>query len=430
MYVEQATDPDSPSRLDPYAPAGLLRRATPFLLALGLAYALLPLELDAVDADELVVATATLVATLLLGAVLGRIRRLPHWVPKLIPFLYLAAIVALRDAYGGTLSGAGSLLFLAPFWVGLYDSRRQVVLVTLAMFCAQAGPGLMPADGTAIRRSLLSAVIIGFISLAVNRTVGELRTARRSIERESNASAAANAQLAESNDALERSNRELEQFAYVTSHDLQEPLRMIRSFSQLFVQRHGDAIDPEGHELLGYVLDGSARAQQLVQDLLEYSRLGTTELAQTTVDLDDVLDRALASLRAAIDETGATIERIGTLPTVEGDALQLERVFANLISNSLRYHHPDRAPVVTISAHELEESTEVRVEDNGIGFDPVHADRIFLMFQRLHRRDEYDGTGIGLAICARIVERHGGVIVGTGRPGEGATFSFTLGGAS
>lgn len=203
---------------------------------------------------------------------------------------------------------------------------------------------------------------------------------------------------------------------------------MIRSFSQLLQQRHARALDGDANELLGFIVDGAERAQQLVNDLLEYSRVETSGRRFDEVDLEASLDRALATLHGRIEEAGATVERTNTLPVVHGDAGQLDRLFVNLVGNALKYRSPERAPVVRISSRPNDEpiGVQVTVTDNGIGFDPRHAERIFRMFQRLHGRTDYEGTGIGLSICARIVERHGGKIRATGTIGEGATFTFTL----
>ncbi|MCW2928118.1 MAG: Sensor protein [Thermoleophilia bacterium] len=404
------------------------RRAAPFLIAIAMAYALLPFQTDVVDWSRLMAGTAILAAIIAAAVLIARLGdRAPLWTLRLLPFVYLVFVVVLRDAFGGPLSGAGSLVFLAPFWVGLHDTRLQVLIVIAAMFVALASGGPDLYDGQSIRRAIILTAIIGFISLAVQRAVAESRVIRRRDEQAAASRAETNERLAETNALLERSNRELEQFAYVSSHDLQEPLRMIRSFSQLFMQRHGAKLDAEGTELIGYVIDGAERAQRLVQDLLDYSRVGTAELELTPVELDDSLDRALQSLQAFVEETGATIERAGPLPTVVGDASQLDRLFANLLANSMRYRHPDRAPHVVVTGRQLDDGVEVQVRDNGIGFDQEHAERIFLMFQRLHGRAKYDGTGIGLAICTRIVERHGGRISATGEPDVGSTFTFTIG---
>jgi len=413
----------------PYATDSIVQRTTPFIFATTFGLLLIPLQDLPLQGGLLALAILALTSVVGFAMLVGRFPGLPSWVPRLAPILFLLAVALLREATGGVLSGYGALLFLAPFWVALYDTRKQVIVVMIAMFLVQAGQGLNEAnweDITALRRALLSAVIIGMISLAVQRNVSNLRAAEVSLAEEAAERALANERLAESNDRLERSNRELEQFAYVSSHDLQEPLRMIRSFSQLFLKRHGDQIDADGTELLGFVADGAARAQDLVNDLLDYSRVETTGRTFDTVALDESLDRALQTLRMRIEENEAVIERPERLPTVSGDASQLDRVFVNLIGNALKYRAADRAPRVRIAAERDGRQWRIIVVDNGIGFDNEHAERIFLMFQRLHGRSEYEGTGIGLAICSRIVERHGGEIHATSVPEGGATFTFTI----
>jgi signal transduction histidine kinase len=412
----------------PYAPEGLFQRALPFLFALVVSYALLPVHVGLIDWDWLLGGSALLVATLALAAVIGRLPIHPS-ATIAVPFAYLAATAMLRDGTGGTLSGYGALMYLAPLWVALYDSRAKVLLVTGAMVAIQVAQGIDEgsADSSAVvRRVLLVALVVGLMALAVHRGVSDLRHAREQLLLEAEARARVNEQLENANASLRSSNRELEQFAYVSSHDIQEPLRMIRSFSQLFVQRHGGSLNEEGHELLGYVVDGAERAQRLVNDLLQYSRVGRSERPFERVELDEVLGRALATLEPAISESGAHVERDGTLPAVRGDASQLESLFVNLVGNALKYHHPDRPPRIRIVGRSTGSSVQVRVEDNGIGFDDEYAEKIFLMFQRLHGRGVYEGTGIGLALCERIVERHGGTIRASGVPGEGATFSFTM----
>jgi signal transduction histidine kinase len=409
---------------------GMLRRALPFLFAIALGLALLPLQQTPINWPLLVLAVAAILVLIVFAATIVRMPAIPSWTLRLLPYLYLLSIVLLRAATGGPRSGYVALLFLAPFWVALSDTRRHVILVTLAMFAAQvAQPVFVGSDvemAVAVRAALMNTVVIGMISLAVQGSVSAQRTGRQRLRGEVKAREEANARLARSNDALARSNRDLEQFAYVSSHDLQEPLRMIRSFSQLFMQRKGEQLDEEGRELLGYVVDGAERAQALVSDLLEYSRVGTTERASVPVELDDVVERAIDVLAPQIEDSGARVFRDPGTPCVLGDPQQLERLVVNLIGNAIKYRSPDRVPEIRVRA--VASGNEIRVDviDNGIGFEDEHAQRIFMMFQRLHARGEYEGTGIGLAICARIVEQHGGTIHAAGRPGEGATFSFTL----
>jgi len=223
---------------------------------------------------------------------------------------------------------------------------------------------------------------------------------------------------------LTRSNQELEQFAYVTSHDLSEPLRMVASYTQLLSRRYADKFDDDGREFIKYAVDGAQRMKQLIDDLLMYSRAGRSKVPMRHIRLDRTLDDALANLANAIERNGATIER-GPLPELVCEKAGLTQVFQNLVGNAIKFRG-DAAPVVRISAVEDEHFWTISVADNGIGIAPEYFQRIFIIFQRLHARTKYEGTGIGLSICKKIVERHGGQITVTSEPGQGTTFSFTL----
>jgi PAS domain S-box-containing protein len=224
---------------------------------------------------------------------------------------------------------------------------------------------------------------------------------------------------------LARSNSDLEQFAYVASHDLQEPLRMVASYTQLLGRRYADRLDDDAREFIGYAVDGVTRMQSLINDLLAYSRVGTRgdEFAET--DTSAVLARVLATLGAAIEENDAVVS-FDALPTIRADAGQLAQLFQNLIGNAIKFRRPEVAPRVHIGAERQERGWLFSVRDNGIGIGPEYADRIFIIFQRLHSRSEYPGTGIGLSICKKIVERHGGEIRMESTPGEGTTFLFDI----
>jgi PAS domain S-box-containing protein len=224
---------------------------------------------------------------------------------------------------------------------------------------------------------------------------------------------------------LARSNQDLEQFAYVASHDLQEPLRAVSGSVQLLQRRYGDKLDARADEYIAHAVDGAARMQELIRDLLAYSRVGRTEDPLQTANCDVALDQALKNLRTAIEESGITVTR-DTLPIVRGIPAQLSLLFQNLIGNAVKFRRKDQAAHVHIAARACEANWELSVTDDGIGIDPQHFERIFVIFQRLNRRREYPGTGIGLALCKRIIERHGGRIRVESSQGTGTTFSFTL----
>jgi PAS domain S-box-containing protein len=234
----------------------------------------------------------------------------------------------------------------------------------------------------------------------------------------------AEAELREAHDELSRSNAELEQFAYVASHDLQEPLRMVASYTQLLGKRYGDKLQGDAQEFMAYIVDGAARMKQLIEDLLAYSRVGTRGREFTRVNLELVVARARTSLRAALEESGGELTN-GPLPDVQGDDMQLYQLIQNLAGNALKFHGT-APPRVRVSAEEREDEYLISVQDNGIGIDPQYFERIFMVFQRLHDKSEFPGTGIGLAICRKVVERHGGRIWVESKPGEGACFKFTL----
>ncbi|MEU4743220.1 ATP-binding protein [Actinosynnema sp. NPDC023658] len=224
---------------------------------------------------------------------------------------------------------------------------------------------------------------------------------------------------------LRRSNSELEQFAYVASHDLQEPLRKVASFCQLLERRYSGQLDDRGEQYLRFAVDGAKRMQVLINDLLAFSRVGRLTREQTLVDCDELVAQVMENYSEVIERTGATIE-VADLPTVRGEASLLGGVFGNLISNALKFHG-EEPPLVRVDVERTEGSWTFTVSDNGIGIDAEYAERIFVIFQRLHHKDDYPGTGIGLAMCRKIIEYHGGTIwLDTSGGGTGTTFKFTL----
>lgn len=262
------------------------------------------------------------------------------------------------------------------------------------------------------------------LEVRVRERTSELKSSNESLQLEIQERKRTEAALALRSDELARSNAELEQFAYVASHDLQEPLRMVGSFVQLLERRYKDVLDAKGREHIGYAVDGARRMQMLIQDLLAFSRVGTQGKDFTPTNFNSVVRSVLNNLREAIGESGAKVV-CDPLPTLPADDTQIGQLFQNLISNAVKFRG-ERSPTIQITAEPSDAHWKFAVKDNGIGIDQRHSERIFLIFQRLHNRREYVGTGIGLAICKKIVDRHGGRIWVESEPGEGSTFLFTL----
>jgi light-regulated signal transduction histidine kinase (bacteriophytochrome) len=221
------------------------------------------------------------------------------------------------------------------------------------------------------------------------------------------------------------SNAELEQFAYIASHDLQEPLRMVTSFLSQLEKKYSDIIDEKGKQYIYFAVDGAKRMRQIILDLLEFSRVGRFDGKMETVDTNKVVEEVVSLFRNQIEETGAVVH-FKDLPVVQTFQSPFRQVIQNLISNALKYQKPDQKAVVNISAKKVESQWQFAISDNGIGIEPEYYDRIFAIFQRLHNKDEYSGTGIGLAIVKKIIEVMGGQIWIESKPGEGSTFFFTL----
>ncbi len=281
---------------------------------------------------------------------------------------------------------------------------------------------------------------LGLVVGAYLLTARELETRRRGAE----ALAVANdelesrverrtADLAQANESLQRSNRELEQFASVASHDLQEPLRKIQAFGDRLQTKCAQGLGDQGRDYLDRMLASATRMRSLIDALLTFSRVTTKAQPFVPVDLGTIAAEVVSDLEDRVDRMGGRVE-LGALPTLEADPLQMRQLLQNLIGNGLKFARPDVPPVVKVSSRQIGEESEngaipcyeISVWDNGIGFEEVYLDRIFELFQRLHGRQEYEGTGMGLAICRKIVERHGGMITAKSSPGRGATFLVTL----
>jgi light-regulated signal transduction histidine kinase (bacteriophytochrome) len=225
--------------------------------------------------------------------------------------------------------------------------------------------------------------------------------------------------------SLRQALTEMEQFAYVASHDLQEPLRTVTSFSQLLARRYQGRLDSDADEFITFMVEAATRMQTLINDLLALSRIGTRGQPFAPIACDEILQVTQKNLDVAMAESGAAITH-DPLPTLVADRTQLTQLFQNLFSNAIKFRRPKTAPCIHVSAAREDGGWRLSVRDNGIGIDPRYFERIFIVFQRLHNRDEYPGTGIGLAICKKIVERHGGRLWVESEPGIGATFCFTI----
>jgi signal transduction histidine kinase len=278
------------------------------------------------------------------------------------------------------------LLFLSYRFLVLYSRERDQVELTI--------------------RNLNSA-----LEARVKERTAELETQTKELEKRS-------AELA-------RSNADLVQFAYVASHDLQEPLRMVGSYVGLLARRYRGRLDENADQYMQFAIDGANRMQALIQDLLAYSQAGTQALKKAPVPFSRVLEVVTNNLSIAIKESSATI-RANSLPVVLGDESKLVLVLQNLVANAIKFHKPGMAPEINVTAHRRSDEWVLEVSDNGIGFDPKYSERIFQVFQRLHGVGKYPGNGIGLAISRRIVEHHGGRLWAESEPGKGATFFFTL----
>jgi signal transduction histidine kinase len=254
------------------------------------------------------------------------------------------------------------------------------------------------------------------LSISVRRALAEKRL-REDHKR-------AQQELARKIEELARSNRELEQFAYVASHDLQEPLRMVATYAQLLAEKYRGKLDDKADKYIEYAVDGALRMQTLIKDLLQFSRIGRRGTERTHIDCNTAVQQVIKNLQGAIQESGAIVTH-DHLPTVVADSSELLQLFQNLIGNAVKFRGPE-TPVIRLRAERQRGEWQFAVSDNGIGISPEHAEAIFIVFKRLHTRAEYAGNGIGLSICRKIIEHHGGRIWVESEPGQGATFKFTL----
>jgi PAS domain S-box-containing protein len=306
------------------------------------------------------------------------------------------------------------------FWVKIIHPEDLQAAVEKATAIYQSGePGVMQfrciaKDGRVVNVESYTTVILDSRGQPVGACGAIMDISERKQAQEA---------LEQSALELKRSNEELQQFAYVASHDLQEPLRMVTSYLQLLEQRYKDRLDEDASEFIGFAVDGASRMKALINDLLAYSRVQTRQKV-TTFEMQSALDRALNNLQLRIEESGAVITH-DELPKIKGDEHQFVQLFQNLIGNAIKFRG-ERTPEIHIGVNKDRREWRFCVRDNGIGIEKQYAERIFIIFQRLHTQGKYPGTGIGLAICKKVVERHGGRIWVESQPGEGSTFYFTV----
>lgn len=335
----------------------------------------------------------------------------PAWAVLLAAGLLTAVVFALTLAFQDPRLGIGQLLVVPSavlavrfgLRAGLVAAALATLLVVLALEISDASPGV----GGFVVRGIVFFVVAGLVGWFADHARQDIRH-----------STAVNTEL-------ERSNAELEQFAYIASHDLAEPLRTITGFTELLARRYGGELDEKADRYIEHIVGGTKRMQQLIDDLLAYSRVGRAEITAEPFSLEATLAQVRSALAGVIAERGALITH-DALPTVLADPEQISQVLQNLINNAVKFQAAGEVPRVHVSAQHDGTLWRIDVRDNGIGIDPRFAQRIFRMFQRLHAQHEYSGTGIGLAICQRIVERNGGHIWVESQPGAGSTFSFTI----
>ena len=299
--------------------------------------------------------------------------------------------------------------FLGPVWAG---GAGSIIIICFALV------KYLTFGANALMEMTVGSASV-FVFTLVGLSIGRVEQLNRLLKKELEARRAAE-------QALARSNRELEQFAYIASHDLQEPLRKITSFSSRLVSKYNDALGEQGLDYISRMESATIRMQSLIEGLLIYSRVTTKAQPFSSVNLSTIVYEVLSDLETAIRESGAAVTCEG-LTSIEADPLQMRQLFQNLIGNALKYHAPGVAPVISLCGETTQSSSTITVSDNGIGFEQKYAEQIFGVFQRLHgRSSEYKGSGIGLSVCRKIVERHGGTITARGEIDKGAIFTVTL----
>jgi signal transduction histidine kinase len=317
------------------------------------------------------------------------------------------------------------LISIIAGWIGIYLARQlSRPLVSLMKTCARIAGGEMD-----LRAEVGGPAEISSLAEAFNSMTSRLQEVIGHLEQHGHYLQQQDEKLRIYSDRLRKSNKELEQFAYVASHDLQEPLRKIKFFGDRLKKNYSGSLDEKALEYIDRMNGAVKRMEDFIKDLLEYSRIATNARPFEPVDLDTVIKEVLSDLEIRINETKAEI-KLENLPAIDADRLQMRQLFQNIIGNAIKYHREEVPPVIYINSKTVNKEGhdfyEIIITDNGIGFDNKYADQIFGLFQRLHGRSEYDGTGIGLALCKKIVEQHNGFITASGKEGEGSTFKILL----
>ncbi len=344
----------------------------------------------------------------------------------LLASVILVSVAVLGHPPSGPTRSIAYLVFPLLIWAALRfgppgGTGATLLVTAIAVGATVAGKGPFASsrisDGLLYTQLFIAVVAVTVLVLSAAIAEGARALADRD---------AASAELGARNAELARSNRELEDFATVASHDLQEPLRKVQFFIDRLGTKLGGSLDEEAQGHLDRVLNASDRVQRLIDDLFAFARVKTRAEPFVAVDLGAVARAVAQDLEARIQDANGKVE-LGALPTIEADPVQMRQLLQNLLANALKFHRKDVPPVVTVRSEPGEGDTcRLLVTDNGIGFEEKYLDRIFTIFHRLHGRDEYEGTGVGLAICRRIVERHGGTITATSRPMQGSTFIVTM----
>jgi light-regulated signal transduction histidine kinase (bacteriophytochrome)/HAMP domain-containing protein len=328
------------------------------------------------------------------------------------------------------LAGILCLVLLIAVLAALWLSAKLQTMVTQPILqLAGTAQRVSENKDYSLRAPKACADEVGALVDSFNQMLAQIEKGDASLKAEIAERKLAEENLQQFSARLEASNRELTDFAYVASHDLQEPLRKIQAFGDRLNSKFAATLGETGQDYLKRMGDAALRMQTLITDLLQFSRVTTKAQPFATVDLNEIAAGVLSDLEVRIEQTQGVVE-VEPLPTIDADALQMRQLFQNLIGNALKFRKPDAPPVIRVTGAirngALPPRLELIISDNGIGFEQKHAERIFVIFQRLHGRGEFEGTGIGLAICKKIVERHGGTIQATSQPGHGATFAISL----